>query len=782
VTGRRLRPLYDYSAARVVVALDADVFGTERNAFAHARAFAAQRKLVDASDSMNRLYLVESSLSQTAALADHRFRMPACRIPAFLAALAQALAATGATIPAALLAKLPAAGDGDTARINAIARDLLANKGAGILVAGRGQPAAVHALTAAINDALGNIGNTISFVEEPFTHESDNTSLKDFVAAMRNGDIETLIMLGGNPVFTMPADMEFRSALENVGVSVHHSLYVDESSSAATWHLPARHYLEYWGDAAYNDGFIGVIQPLIAPLFEDGLSDVETLDLLVSGERKRDAGIVRTTWDKLLPGLNTQSWRGILHEGLHPYPAPPVAARIDASAASALIDKDVFDAHPPDKSSMELVYRLSPAVHDGRFANNAWLQEFPDPVTKLTWDNAALMSRATADALGLKDGDLVRLGFEERDTPMPVWVVPGQADFSVTVLLGYGRRRAGRVGSGVGFNAYRLRTSSSLYIAQGLNIGPAFGTHAMACVQDHHGLDTERMARQGVRERLPQIYREGALEDFRKNPAFAADVVYMPGLRSMWPDHNYDTGMQWGMSIDLNACIGCGSCTIACQSENNIPVVGKEQVLNGREMHWMRVDRYFAGDEDDPSVRVMPMTCHHCELAPCEQVCPVAATSHDEEGLNVMTCNRCIGTRYCSNNCPYKVRRFNFYNYTGDMPDIMKMAQNPDVTVRFRGVMEKCTYCTQRIERARIQAKLEGRAVRDGDILAACQEACPTQAIVFGDINDADSAVTKEKASPRKYVLLGEYNLRPRTTYLARITNPNPGLGGQSPA
>ena len=774
--GTPLRPVYDYSNADVVLALDADIFGTERDAFAHARAFAERRKLTSAKDGMNRLYLVESSITQTTAMADHRFRIAARRVPAFVAALAKQLSESGLALPTAVLAKLPTPADIDPKRTHAVAEDLLAHRGASIIVAGRGQSAGVHALVALLNGALGNTGLTVRYVDQTFAMEAETAPLKDFVTAMKDSKIQTLVMLGGNPVFTMPADLDFRTALENVTLTIHHALHVDETSASCTWHLPARHYLEICGDVSGTDGRLGVIQPLISPLYDDGLSDIELLQLIATGAMAKGADLVKTTWKSLLPGMNQRTWRGILHDGIYPWTVAGLTPAPNAAGIAAVIDKKLFNASEPSKSAMELVFRLAPTVHDGRFANNAWLQEFPDPVTKLTWDNAALMSRKTAEALGLNNGDLVRLSCDGREAPMPVWIVPGQADFSVTVTLGYGRRKAGRVGTGVGFNTYRLRSSAAMYIAQGLTIGAAFGTHKMACVQDHHGLDAEKMAREGVRERLPQLYREATLEEYRKNPSFVDDIVHMPKLRRMWNDHTYEKGMQWGMSIDLNACIGCGACTIACQSENNIPIVGKTQVLNGREMHWIRIDRYYKGDEDDPGVRVMPLACHHCEMAPCEQVCPVAATSHDEEGLNVMTYNRCIGTRYCSNNCPYKARRFNFLNYTGKLPEVMKLAQNPDVSVRFRGVMEKCTYCTQRIERVRIHAKVEGREIQDGDIRSACQEACPTQAIVFGDINDPDSAVSKAKASTRTYALLGEFNLRPRTTFLAKVRNPNPTL------
>ena len=774
--GRALRPVYDFSRADVVVALDADLFGSEYDAFANARGFAARRRVLKASDTMNRLYLVEPSLTQTASLADHRLRLPASRVPGFAAALLHALAAKGLAVPAALLAAAKADTKADATWIDALAEDLLAHRGASVVAAGRGQHPGVHALAAVINGLLGNTGTTVRYAAQPFAADSDPASLAALTAKMRDGKIETLVVLGGNPVFDAPADLDFRAAMSGVATTVHAGLHRDETAHAAAWHLPLRHYLEAWGDVSSMHGHLGVIQPLIEPLFADGVSDVELLGLLATGALEKGSDIVKATWQQLLPGMTDRAWRGILHDGLFPRELSFDTPQPDVASVAAALPAKLFAPATPSLGGLEVNFRISPSVHDGRFANNGWLQEFPDTVTKLTWDNAALMSRQTATALGLKDGDLIRLSLDGRETPMPVWVMPGQADYCVTLTLGYGRKHAGRVGTGAGFNAYRLRTAAGMSHASGATAGPAFSTYALACVQDHHGLDVEKMAREGVQERLPQLYREGTLEEYRAHPDFAKERVEMLPLRSSWDEHSYAEGHQWGMSIDLNACIGCGSCTVACQSENNIPVVGKKMVLNGREMHWIRIDRYFTGDEDNPGVRVMPLACHHCEMAPCEQVCPVAATSHDEEGLNVMTYNRCIGTRYCSNNCPYKVRRFNFYNYTKDMPETVQMAQNPEVTVRFRGVMEKCTYCTQRITRGKIAAKREGRPLRDGDIAPACEQSCPTQAIVFGDINDPNSRVTAEKKRDRDYALLGEFNLRPRTTFLARLRNPNPRL------
>ena len=418
---------------------------------------------------------------------------------------------------------------------------------------------------------------------------------------------------------------------------------------------------------------------------------------------------------------------------------------------------------------MEIVFRQSPVLFDGRFANNGWLQEMPDPVSKLSWDNAALLSPLTAKEMSLKNEDVIQLDYKGKSIEAPVWIIPGHADYSITVTLGYGRQSLGRIGNYVGYNAYKIRPVSNPDFGLGAVITKTGKTYPLANTQDH-----------GSMEGRPLV-REANIDDYLRDPEFAEEMVEHPPLKSLWEEHSYDKGYQWGMTIDLNSCTGCNACVIACQSENNIPIVGKEQVRNGREMHWIRLDRYFSGELTDPEMVYQPVACQQCENAPCEQVCPVAATVHDKEGLNVMTYNRCIGTRYCSNNCPYKVRRFNFFNYTNEYPEILKMAQNPDVTVRSRGVMEKCTYCIQRITIAKIKSKNKGETVRDGDIVTACQQTCPANAIVFGNINDPESAVSKLKKSKRSYTMLGEYNLKTRTTFLAKIRNPNPVLKGYEP-
>jgi len=510
----------------------------------------------------------------------------------------------------------------------------------------------------------------------------------------------------------------------------------------------------------------------------DGLSEVEMLALLGSGTMSKGFDAVRETWKSFAP--TEKAFNRILHDGIFALPIASEAAAPDLNRISTLLETHSSQPITLSRNNLEIVFQPSPTIFDGRFANNGWLQEFPDPVTKLTWDNAAVISKVTAENLGVKNEDLIRISLGKKDTVLPVWILPGQADFTITLNLGFGRRCAGRVGTGVGFNVYPLRSSSAMYSTIGARISKLNKTYRLACVQDHHGLDDEKLAADGIKERLPVILPVASLVEYNQHPEFVKRRIEMPKLQSMFEDHVYDTGHQWGMSIDLNACIGCGSCTVACQSENNIPIVGKELVLNGREMHWIRIDRYFSGMPDAPTVMTQPIACVHCEMAPCEQVCPVAATSHDDEGLNVMTYNRCIGTRYCSNNCPYKARRFNFFNYTKDLPETVQMGQNPEVTVRFRGVMEKCTYCTQRINLSKIAAKRENRPLKDGDIITACEEACPTQAIVFGDTRDMKSRVSALKSNDRDYAVLGELNLRPRTTFLAKLRNPNSELEGDT--
>jgi molybdopterin-containing oxidoreductase family iron-sulfur binding subunit len=629
-------------------------------------------------------------------------------------------------------------------------------------------------------------------------------SLASLVSAMNGGTVKTLVVLGGNPVFDAPADLDFASAMAKVPHSIALGHTVDETSSQVEWHIPRAHYLESWGDARAVGGTLSVVQPLILPLF-GGRTPVEVLGLMVGGEDRPGYDIVRETWNPILGEAEfDRQWNRVLHDGLLsgselPEVVPDLTAqplaelgRLRAAGASA------SQAAPGSAGGLEIVFVASPSLHDGRFANDGWLQELPDPLTKLTWDNPALVSPRTAEMRGLASQDVIRLDYAGRSLELPVWILPGLADDTVALTLGYGRRRAGRVGSGVGFDTFTLRSSRAPGFDSGVSLTRLGRAHPLSATQNHGSMEGRPLVRESTLAELrspasapagtegaraadsPEGPADGAPQDARSGAlgVFPEDTHHF----SLWKEQTYDQGPQWGMTIDLNACIGCNACMTACQSENNVPVVGKDQVARGREMHWIRVDRYFSGEPSgSPEVVFQPVPCMHCEDAPCEQVCPVAATVHDAEGLNVMVYNRCIGTRYCSNNCPYKVRRFNFFNLTKNTPDILTLAMNPDVTVRARGVMEKCTYCTQRINRAKIDAKLGGRELRDADVKTACQQACPASAIEFGDLRDQSSRVAAAKADPRNYALLDELNTKPRTTYLAKVRNPNPDLEDERP-
>ena len=765
--GRPCRPVYHLEKARKILALDADLLHTESESLAAARGFAAGRKVAGAGDDMNRLYVVESALSITGASADHRLRLKSREIAAFAAALARELGVDPGSSGSAEPSWPEAVGE----KLKALAADLQASPGEALIVAGRRQPPAVHALALAMNQALGALGQTVTLHPLEDVGRGDAQALTDLVTAMREGTVKTLLIFGGNPVYTMPADLDFAGALAGVEHAIHLSSTFNETSRGVNWHLPETHFLEAWGDARAADSTPSVVQPLIAPL-HDGRSAVEVLDLLLAeapaeGETvvaRPGHDLVRETWLELLGADNFErQWRRVLHDGVATAetlgasaPAPIAVGEVQAAADGA------GDA-VAGGDTLELTFHPSLTAWDGRYANNAWLQELPDALTKITWDNAALISPATAEQFDLASGDLVTLGYRDRTLDVPVFVLPGQADGSVALTLGYGRTAAGRVGDGVGVNAYLLRHSAAPDFDAGLSLTKIKGSHKLAQTQEHWDMEGR------------DLIKEATLAAYREDPGFVGKKPDPEKSHQLFPSFDYTESPQWGMTIDLGSCIGCNACVVACQSENNVPVVGKEQVSRGREMHWLRVDRYFAGAPDDPEVAFQPVPCMHCENAPCEQVCPVAATVHDREGLNAMVYNRCIGTRYCSNNCPYKVRRFNFFNYTKDTPELMKMAMNPDVTVRSRGVMEKCTFCLQRISEAKIAAKHDGRRpVADGEVKTACQQTCPTDAIVFGDIRDPQSAVSKQKQSDLDYVLLGELNNRPRTSYQARLRNPNP--------
>jgi MoCo/4Fe-4S cofactor protein with predicted Tat translocation signal len=788
-TGRDVDLMLRFDRASVILCLDADPLLTDPEMIRHARGFAAGRRAGASGGAMNRLYAVEGVYSLTGAMADHRLRLESRQIAPFLAALAARLA------PPAAGASLAGAGvpGVDPRWIDALAKDLQANRGKGLIVAGDRQPPAVHAAVCALNTFLGNTGTTVSYYETKDAALPSVSSLATLVSAMKGGAVQTLVILGGNPVFDAPADLDFAAGMAKVPHSIALGHGVDETSAKAEWHIPRAHYLESWGDARAAGGTLSVVQPLILPLF-GGRTAVELLGLMVGGKDRPGYDLVRETWKTILGDEFDRKWNRVLHDGVLAGSeltevVPTVTGQPFAELAQLV--RGAGSQNAGSSGGLEIVFLPSPSLHDGRFANDGWLQELPDPLTKLTWDNPALVSTKTAEKLGVANEDRVRVDYAGRSLEIPVWILPGMADGVVALTLGYGRPNAGRIGSGVGFNTFTVRASKAPGFDSGVALSKVGRAYSLSATQTHGSMEGRPLVREST---LAELRTESASAHAPAEGGHAGESAQaprkgVPGAHgvfeeephhfSLWKEHTYDKGHQWGMTIDLNACIGCNACMTACQSENNVPVVGKPQVAKGREMHWLRVDRYFSGEPDNgPEVVFQPVPCMHCEDAPCEQVCPVAATVHDAEGLNVMVYNRCIGTRYCSNNCPYKVRRFNFFNFTKDTPDILKLAMNPDVTVRARGVMEKCTYCTQRINRAKIDAKLAGRELRDGDVRTACQQACPASAIEFGDLRDGSSRVVKAKADPRNYALLDELNTKPRTTYLAKVRNPNPDLEG----
>jgi molybdopterin-containing oxidoreductase family iron-sulfur binding subunit len=796
--GEDINTIYHFEKAEVILALDSDFLSCGPGHLRHARAFADQRRIEGGRHTMNRLYSVESTLSNTGAKADHRLPLRASQIENFARTIAAELG-----IPVNKPVSGPRPPASDPRWITAIVRDLQQHRGSSLVIAGDQQSPMVHMLAHAMNHALGNVGQTVVYTEPVEANPVDQmASLRELAQDMEAGLVETLLILGGNPVYTAPADLRFGERLSKVGLRIHLNLYHDETSELCHWHIPEAHFLESWSDARAYDGIVTIIQPLIAPLYL-GKTAHEVLAAFTDQPERSSYQIVRDYWKRRgmgaekgrgpraegrgqkatsagnLPSATSPSlsdeferaWRKALHDGVVPNTALP--------PKQVSLKPDAFSSPRPSalgpQPSLEIVFRPDPTVFDGRFANNGWLQELPKPLTRLTWDNAALISPATAQRLGLtyniagRGGehgqilaDMVELRYQGRTVRAPVWIQPGQPDDCVTVHFGYGRWRAGHVGTGAGFNTYAIRTSDAPWFGQGLEIRKEGKQYSLACVDFHHNMAGR------------DLVRSGTLEEYLKHPEFSKppepDKTF-----SLYPGFEYK-GYAWGMSVDLNACVGCGACVVACQAENNIPVVGKTEVLHGREMHWLRIDRYYKGTLDNPQAFFQPVLCMQCENAPCELVCPVAATAHSAEGLNDMVYNRCVGTRYCSNNCPYKVRRFNFFLYQDWNTPSLTLLHNPNVTVRSRGVMEKCTYCVQRINHAKIEAEKQGRPVRDGEIVTACQAVCPAGVFVFGNINDPTSRVARLKAEPRNYGLLAELNTQPRTTYLAALRNPNPEL------
>ena len=790
--------IYHFDKADVVVSLDADFLSCGPASVRYSRDFAIRRRAgVDvehaeqaqpageqheAPAGMNRLYAIESTPTLTGAKADHRLSLRASEIQAAAQALSSG---SGGSFSNANAGKFLAA----------VAKDLQAHRGRSVVVAGDYQPAAVHQLARALNESLGNVGTTVTYAPTVAINPGDQlASIRDLAQAIDGGQVQLLVILGGNPVFTAPADLKFAEKLAKVPLSVSYSLYADETASLCHWNLPEAHAFESWGDARAFDGTVTVMQPLIAPLYE-GRTLHEVLATFVDAQNGKGAhDLVKEFWLRansgLVPGIHVTDaagqsfkspdsfWKHILHDGFVPGTGIGDRASGAGNQVSGVGVSETPNPRPETQSAggggLEIIFRPDPTIGDGRFANNGWLQELPKPITKITWDPTAWISPKLAEAQQLNDGDLIELKYRGNTAKLPVAIVPGHPENSVTAFLGYGRQNTGRVGTpgddaAKDFNVYRLRTSDAPFFGGGLEISRV-GKYLIARTQEHHLMEGRNPV------------RATTIEEYKKNPEVIAHMGETPPRTlTLIPEWEYN-GYKWGMSIDLTSCTGCGTCTIACQAENNIPVVGKEQVDRGREMHWIRVDHYFSDDIDNPKSYHQPVPCMQCENAPCELVCPVGATTHSSEGLNDMVYNRCVGTRYCSNNCPYKVRRFNFLLFQDWTTPSLEPMRNPDVTVRSRGVMEKCTYCVQRINYARIDAKRQDRKIKDGEVVPACGAACPADAIVFGDLNDPESRVNKLKKLERNYGILEDLNTRPRTTYLAALRNPNPELEPASAA
>ena len=751
--------------ADVIVSLDADFLAWGPGRLTDAREFAARRDaLSGTAPTMNRLHVAEPAPTITGAMADHRLPSRASRVAILAKAMAEGV-----------LDRKSSAGldDRESAWVSRVVADLKAHKGRSLVIAGNPQPIEVHALAHAINAELGNLGKTFDVVAPAAVHPAGDgdanalpprhgglESIAALVREIKAGNVSTLLFLGVNPVYDAPGDLGFARLLSNLDsaktLTIHLGQQEDETARLCHWHLPEAHPLETWGDSRAFDGTATIQQPMIHAL-HGGHSAIELLSTLL-GRDDLGLELVRETWKTDSGNDFEETWRKAVHDGVVADSASVVKTPTAKSLAAVL---EGLAPPPPETPGLEIVFRPDSTIWDGRFANNGWLQELPKPMTKLTWDNAARIAPKTAERLGIKTDQVVELRYLGRTLRAAAWIDPGHDESSVSLSLGYGRTLAGRVGSGQGFNANVLRTAVAPWGGPGLEVVPTYSTYRLATTQHHQVMEGR------------ELVRSATLSDFIKDTKFAQDKHDPAKSRlSLYEEHPYE-GHKWGMSINLNTCIGCNACVVACQSENNCPVVGKDQVLAGRDLHWIRIDRYYEGPEAEPTaIYHQPVPCMQCENAPCELVCPVNATVHDAEGLNAMVYNRCVGTRYCSNNCPYKVRRFNFLGYGEKPEESLKLLHNPEVTIRTRGVMEKCTYCVQRIVSNRIVADQEGRPLRDGEVKTACQTACPTRAIVFGDLNDKSSAIVKAKADPRDFALLAELNARPRTTYLAKVTNP----------
>jgi MoCo/4Fe-4S cofactor protein with predicted Tat translocation signal len=766
---------YDLTQADVIVSLDSEFLSSAAYPGFHKLVFDYAKRRKDPTNGMNRLYAVESTPTTTGMKAEHRLGLRASEVPAFAAALAAQVGAPGASAPQyAWTAE-------QQKFLAALAKDLKASSGKSAVIPGLYQDESVAALALAINQALGNVGKTVTVSSEPaIPILSDQIAdLKGLVTDLNAGKVDWLVILNANPVYSAPADLGFNeNLLGKAKVVAHIGSHYDETGRVSQWHIPAAHYLESWSDARAYDGTVSIVQPMIEPLW-GGVTAHQVLQTLLDNPRLSAYEAVRSTQKDNIKGDFETGWRKALHAGW-------IENTGYAAGGAAKSEMPKIPA-PNPKDRLEIIFRPDPNVYDGRWSNVGWLQELPKPVTSLSWDNAAIFSGYTREKLNAEEDDIVEISAAGGTVKAPVIAAPGHPDNSVTVYLGYGREAAGRVGSGMGFSAYRVQSSSNPFVATG-SVKKVDGKWGIAVTkshyQDHRGANltehgNQNWSLEAVEAIGPRaIIRYATLEDFKSNPNFAHEgegkETPEPDT-TLFPNWPYPAN-KWGMSIDMNSCTGCNACIIACYAENNIPVVGKQQVRIGRNMQWLRIDAYFEGDLAAPRAHFQPMTCQHCENAPCEQVCPVGATVHTPEGLNTMVYNRCVGTRYCSNNCPYKVRRFNYLLYSDYETDSLKLMRNPDVSVRSRGVMEKCSYCVQRINAAKIEADKENREIRDGEIVTACQQACPASVITFGNLNDKNSKVAKLNQDKRMYQVLADQNTRPRTRYLAEVLNFNPEL------
>jgi MoCo/4Fe-4S cofactor protein with predicted Tat translocation signal len=786
VIGHSVTPHYKFKKANIIISFGADFLSDQVSSVSNSFDFSSRR---DPDKNLNRLYVFENNFTITGAKADHRYPVSHSKIVEVLFSLARELQKRGALELNGRLKALVNSARNESVQtvvIKAMASDLIDNKGKSLLIAGNEQASYVHSLVFMINDQLKNNNKTVNYTKlnfssDPMLADSNLESISNLSQGIKSGRLDTLFILGGDPVYTSPSDLDFASVIKLLKTSLHLTQKENSTSFACNWVVPRSHYLESWGDMLDVEGTAIIQQPVIRPMYSS-ITDIEFLNRLIKGS-KSDYSLVRSYWRRGKGFDFEDTWNSWLHNGVNTDTKKLIITDYSVSFSFAFMASINAYFTSKKRSGLELFFVKDNSLYDGRFANNGWLQELPDPITKLTWDNAVLISPATAKELKLKSEDKVSVTAGKRNLVAAIMVSPGHADRSLTLNLGYGNKVVGRVGENAGFNAYTLRSTESFDTVDGVSLVKLNEIYELASTQDH-----------GSMEDRP-IFRSTSLNDYKKNPDFATErgeALPEGPLRSSYPDIQYTEGNQWGMAIDLGKCTGCNVCVTSCQAENNIPIVGKKEVLNGREMHWIRIDRYYEGSSENPNVVSQPMTCLQCENAPCEQVCPVAATTHDEEGLNSMTYNRCVGTRYCADNCPAKVRRFNFFDYHQRHPQskskdrlhlfdyfrepekAVQMQFNPDVTVRMRGVMEKCTYCVQRISEGKITAKNENRNLNDGDVVTACQQACPSEAIVFGNILDKKSKVYKLKNSKRNYSVLEQLLLKARTTYIAEVLNPNP--------